>query len=273
MYVRNIPAGMDPDIVARIDERLLAIRSEHGVSIPLAIESGSRAWGFPSPDSDYDCRFIFVRPLDQHLSLWPARDVIETPLDAIFDVNGWELGKALKLMLRGNAVVIEWLTSPISYGSEQRFQQEFLSLARRVADRSALARHYLHLGERQRRIYFTDENSIPQKKIFYALRPAAALRWLRLHPDEPIAPMHFPTLLNECEPPGDVRAITDDLMARKAVTHELGSEVLPLPLANFIDAEFGQASDLLKDAALHPTKQHVEEAETFFRETVKRMSA
>jgi hypothetical protein len=81
--------------------------------MPLAIESGSRAWGFPSPDSDYDCRFIFVRPIEDYLSPWQRRDVIETPLEGDFDVNGWELGKAIRLLAKGNAVIIEWLMSPI----------------------------------------------------------------------------------------------------------------------------------------------------------------
>ena len=73
-----------------------------GARIPWAIESGSRAWGFPSPDSDYDCRFLFIRPRDQYLSLWPARDVMEPPLDKTYDVNGWDLAKAVKLVVKGN---------------------------------------------------------------------------------------------------------------------------------------------------------------------------
>jgi predicted nucleotidyltransferase len=152
------------------------VRADHGVAIPLAIESGSRAWGFPSPDSDYDCRFLFVRSERDYLSLWRKRDVIEMPVDRVLDVNGWDIGKALKLLLKGNAVIIEWLTSPITYRTDPQFRDEFLELVRAVADRALIARHYLHLGERQRRTYFRDTKSVPQKKVFYALRPAAALR-------------------------------------------------------------------------------------------------
>jgi predicted nucleotidyltransferase len=112
--VRAIPSELDPAVVADVDARLDGVAAEHGVRIPWAIESGSRAWGFPSPDSDYDCRFIFVRPADAYVSLWPARDVIETPLDAVFDVNGWDLGKAIKLISKGNVVPTEWLRSPIT---------------------------------------------------------------------------------------------------------------------------------------------------------------
>ena len=89
--------------------------ADHNVRILLAVESGSRAWGFPSPDSDFDCRFIYVRRSGEYLSLFPPRDVIEFPPDPLLDVNGWDLGKALRLLLKGNAVVIEWLTSPYIY--------------------------------------------------------------------------------------------------------------------------------------------------------------
>jgi predicted nucleotidyltransferase len=118
MTLRDIPPSMDHSAVAKIDARLSAIALEQRVVIPLGIESGSRAWGFPSPDSDFDCRFIFVRSMDDYLSLFALHDVIETPLVDDLDVNGWDLIKALKLLLKGNAVVIEWLTSPIIYAAD-----------------------------------------------------------------------------------------------------------------------------------------------------------
>lgn len=232
---------MDPAVVAQIDERLARICVDHKVRIPLAIESGSRAWGFPSPDSDYDCRFIYVRPTGTYLSLWHTRDVIETPVDRLFDVNGWDLAKAVKLLLKGNAVVIEWLTSPISYGTDPGFKADFLALVRNVASRQRIARHYLHLGERQRRTYFRDGKAVPLKKVFYALRPAAALRWLRVHSGETVAPMHFPTLLAECGPPEIVAELARTLIKKKAQTRELASEPLPDPIARFIDSEFDLA--------------------------------
>jgi predicted nucleotidyltransferase len=254
----------------RVSAALGTIRRDHGVSIPLAIESGSRAWGFPSPDSDYDCRFIFVRPAAHYLSPWQRRDVIEMPLAGDLDVNGWELGKALKLLLKGNAVIIEWLTSPIVYEMDQEFRQGFLRLARATADRTLIARHYLHLGERQRRAYFQDEKEIPLKKIFYALRPAAALRWLRLRPEEAVAPMHFPTLLNECDPPPEIKEIAAALLSKKAITRELGKGPLPRPIGEFIDREFELArAGLLGEKC--PIDQTKAQAEAFFRNTVLRL--
>jgi predicted nucleotidyltransferase len=273
MSLRNIPSSFDAATVSQIDHRLSAVEASHGVSIPLAIESGSRAWGFASPDSDYDCRFVFVRPVDHLLSPWPRRDVIETPLKGDLDVNGWELGKALKLLLKGNAVIIEWLRSPIVYRGEAWFRDGFLSFARRFANRDLIGRHYLHLGERQRRVYFGDGKSVPQKKIFYALRPAATLRWMRLHPEVSIAPMHFPTLMNECDPPPDVLAISAELIERKAVSRELGAEPLPPPIAAFIDSEFDRARADFEGRMIEVNDDARSAAEHFFRDAIHHLAA
>jgi uncharacterized protein len=272
MYLRSIPSTMALEAVARIDARLADIRVGDEVAIPLAIESGSRAWGFPSPDSDYDCRFIFIRPLEHYLSPWPRRDVIETPFQEDLDINGWDLAKALRLLVKGNATVTEWLTSPIVYHADHELRSGMLELVDALADRDLVARHYLHLGERQRRTYFADEKAVPLKKIFYALRPAAALRWLRHHPGAAVAPMHFPTLLEECAPPAEVLAIAADLIARKALTRELGSEPLPPAIGAFIDAEFAAARDSFAEGAVSPAPEAKARIEAFFVATLRRLA-
>ena len=262
---------MAPDKVAQIDTLLDRAVAEHGVHIPLAIESGSRAWGFPSPDSDYDCRFIFVRTARGHLTPWPQRDVIEFVLHDELDANGWDLAKALRLLLRGNAVIIEWLSSPVVYRGQDWFRQAFLAFTRQVANRDAIARHYLHLGERQRRMYFGDGSAVAQKKIFYALRPAAALRWLVMRPGEAVAPMDFPTLMAECDPPSDLRREVADLLARKAVTHELGVAPLSPAVTAFIDQEFNRARAVWDEGRAHATHEQRIDAEAFYRRVVERL--
>ena len=272
MTLRSVEA-LPPDAVRAVDARLAAIRAEHGVAIPLAVESGSRAWGFPSPDSDFDCRFVFVRRLEGYLSPWGRRDVIETPIEGELDVNGWDLAKALKLLVKGNAVIVEWLTSPLVYEGEPAFRDDFLALARRCADRRLVARHYLHLGERQQRVYLEDAARVRLKRVFYALRPAAALRWLRAQPNEAVAPMHFPTLMAECEPPADVAAIVADLIARKAISRELGIAALPPAIGRFIDAEFAAARAAFGPVEHGPTSEAIAAAEAFFRTWVQRLDA
>jgi len=271
MSLRSIPSDMDGAKVAAIDAMLDRIADDNRVFLPLAIESGSRAWGFSSPDSDYDCRFVFVRPIADHLTPWPARDVIELPLQDDLDANGWDLAKALRLLLKGNAVIIEWLRSPVIYRGQAWFRDGFLAFARQAASREAIGRHYLHLGERQRRVYFGDGTSVAQKKIFYALRPAATLRWLRMHPAEAVAPMHFPTLLSECDPPGALRDEVASLMIRKAVTRELGTAPLPPVVAGFIDAEFELARGAFEAGQASASEEVVAQAEHFYRMVVERL--
>src|SRR5690349_6432057 len=144
--MRHLPEDFDPAAVAAIDHRLDAVAVEHEVAIPWAIESGSRAWGFPSPDSDYDCRFVFVRPVRAYLDPWPPRDVIETPLEGVLDTNGWDLRKAVQLAVAGNATVGEWLRSPWVYRGEPAFAADLLGLVDDVIDPVLLRRHYLHVG-------------------------------------------------------------------------------------------------------------------------------
>ena len=268
-----MPDDFDRRCLAEVDSRLAEIVRGQRVAIGLAIESGSRAWGFPSPDSDYDCRFLFVRPAVDYLSPWHKRDVIETPLEDDIDLNGWELGKALKLLLKGNAVVIEWLMSPIVYEADARFRGELTDFAYHWSNRTGVMRHYLHLGEGQRRTYFADGKDVKIKKLFYALRPAAALRWLRLHADQAVAPMHFLTLMEESDPPPDVLATARELIRLKAETRELGSGPLPPEIETFVDGEFAAARAMLPDRSPRPSPEAKAAAEALFRATVARLGA
>lgn len=261
---------MSRDSVQQIDEMLQRIGQEHQVQILLAVESGSRAWGFESPDSDYDCRFIFIRGIEQYLSLSPPRDVIEIPIDPIFDINGWDLGKALKLMLKGNAVVVEWLQSPISYCGSEDFKIELLAFATKFASRELVARHYLHLGLRQRRMYFGDGRFITLKKLFYALRPATVLRWLRHHPHERVPPMHFPTLMEGSEPPNAIYDLVSSLIERKAQRRELGTELIPHDIGRYVDAEFEMATRLLSPSRVTLSPEAHEEADSLFCRWVRK---
>lgn len=239
--MRAIPTDFDVAAVAAIDAKLAAIQREERVAIPLAIESGSRAWGFASPDSDYDCRFIYVRATDDYLTPWPQRDVIEVPLEGDLDVNGWDIVKAIPLIVKGNAVVLEWLQSPVVYQADPDFRAALLQFATEHASRSSIILHHYHLGDRQRRTYFPAGGVVPIKKLFYVLRPAATLRWMRVHPDRVIPPMHFPTLMAECDPPSQIAKIVADLIASKAVTRELGAATVPTKIDDFIEEEFALA--------------------------------
>jgi len=127
---------MNNTIIARevrleIERRLNAIESDYGVKVLLACESGSRAWGFASDDSDYDVRFIYIQPTSWYLTvdLEDRRDVIETPIEGVWDINGWELRKALKLFSKSNPPLLEWLQSTINDAGNRAFSRSLQATA------------------------------------------------------------------------------------------------------------------------------------------------
>lgn len=206
---------IDPMFRARAEAALAAIEQEEGVRILLAIESGSRAWGFPSRDSDYDVRFVFIRPLNDYLRISRPRDIIERPIDDELDLIGWDLSKALGLMLRSNAVIGEWLAAPIVYRSDPAAVAELRILVRKAAHIPALAYHYDRLA---RGAWVAGEGDIRLKSYCYAVRPVLALRWLRER-GTPL-PMDLPALLAGVVIPKPVEEAIGDLLSRKAVATE-----------------------------------------------------
>jgi uncharacterized protein len=250
---RPCPSSMPSQEWSQVQSRLDDVVCAHEVAILWAIESGSRAWGFPSPDSDFDCRFIYVRPPEQQIRLDPHRDVIETPLTPILDVNGWDLKKALKLMLKGNAVVLEWLASPIVYRGDDTFREETSALAHVVADRCLLTRHYAHLCARQWERHF-DGREVRLKKLFYALRPAMSLRWLRVHEGLAVPPMSFLETMAQADVSPTLMAQISELISIKAVTREMGDGQAPKDLADFIDHELKLGLEALKSLKPKPNE-------------------
>ena len=231
-----IPAAIRAEILARLD----SIERRDDVRILLAVESGSRAWGFPSPDSDYDARFIYVRPAEWYVSVEPGRDVIEDEVGEL-DVSGWDLRKALGLMLKGNAVLVEWLTSPVVYHEAQGFRSDFTALLETSLRPASLLHHYLGLGQAMRRNNAFRGESFPIKKYFYVLRPAVALRWLRVHGYASLPPMSLPLLAADCDLLPVLASLLGDLIEKKRATRELGSTP-PIPAFEaFIDEEFARA--------------------------------
>jgi predicted nucleotidyltransferase len=259
---------MNPDVVRAIDARLDRVEEEHDVRVLWAIESGSRAWGFPSPDSDYDCRFLYVRRVGDYLSLRARPDVIETPLDKVFDVNGWDVRKALALMVKGNATVGEWLRSPIVYRGDVAFRDELLALAEDIVDPNALRRHHVHVARNNLALL---ASSGVAKKFFYALRPAVTLRWMRLRETTAPPPMDLPTLVAEAALPESLRAAVDELIDRKARTREMGSIVVQDVLLDFVETELATAEAMLSDPMSPGAGEARERAWTHAEEAFRRL--
>lgn len=256
-----------PEIAkARWDEvqrRLDAIERQEGCRILLAIESGSRAWGFPSPDSDYDVRFVYVRPADWYLSLHPGRDVIETPIEDDMDVNGWDLRKALLLVLKSNAVISEWLESPIVYRRDAAALRQLRRFADRALHPRALAYHYLHLARQQVAAKLA-RDQVALKRYFYALRPALTLRFLRRHPGRR-PPMHLSALLADADLPTATLGKIEALVAAKRQTREMGSGKRIPALDRLIAAEITEATATIATTAPKRGAAELAAADRLFR--------
>ena len=116
------------EITESIRSELKQIEGQKGVRILHAVESGSRAWGFSSPDSDYDVRFVYVRPITEYLKVNESKDVIEWKLDDVLDINGWDLKKFMSLCLNGNATPFEWMNSPVVYHTTPEWDEDCLGV-------------------------------------------------------------------------------------------------------------------------------------------------
>lgn len=174
-------------------EKLKEIEKRENVKIIHCVESGSRAWGFASPDSDYDVRFIYVRPREYYLRLDKTRDVIEWQLDDTLDINGWDLKKALTLLHKSNPTLFEWNSSPIVYKTTDEWQRISMVISRYFVAKSGIY-HYLSTAKTNYREYLQGEK-VRFKKYFYVLRPLLACKWILAEGTPP--PMEFSTLMEK----------------------------------------------------------------------------
>jgi uncharacterized protein len=201
----TIEHPIDPQVRTQIEATLAHIEREHSVKILFACESGSRGWGFASPDSDYDVRFIYAHCVDWYLTVFPGRDVIELPISDVYDVSGWDLRKALGLLRNGNATLIEWLSSPVVYRADLSFLATVRAAAQQVHRPERAFHHYLHMVKKNYRDYLRGE-VVRLKKYLYVLRPLLACLWIEQQRGP--VPMRFADL---------VEAIVTDAVLKNAI--------------------------------------------------------
>ncbi len=224
-----------PEIAQEILRRLHVAETEHDVRILYACESGSRAWGFASEDSDFDVRFIYARQPDWYLSfdVERRRDVIEYPIVDEIDCGGWDLRKALHLFTRTNGALLEWLNSPIVYIEKGSFARRLRELAPQTFNDIALCYHYCHMARANAREYLLRDQA-RLKKYFYVLRPLFAIRYIEGGGGVP--PMEFEKLLDTVAP-DELRPSILELLRLKRSLPELGVGK-PIPeINNFIAQE------------------------------------
>lgn len=200
----------------KIQEQLRRIEEAENIKILFAVESGSRAWGFASPDSDYDVRFIYIRRLEDYLRLNTIRDVIELPIDDALDINGWDLQKTLRLLHKSNPTLFEWFSSPIVY-QETEFADKFRDLMMHYFSSKKTMYHYVSMAEENYREYLKGD-LIRAKKYFYVLRPVLACQWILDRGTPP--PMLFSELL-KAELPVELIDVVNQLLELKMNSPEV----------------------------------------------------
>ncbi len=247
-----------------IVDTLKQVESDYEVRILWAIESGSRSWGFESPDSDYDVRFIYVNKPNWYLSVREKRDVIELPIDETLDISGWDLRKTLRLFKKSNPVLIEWLVSPFVYMQYSGFKDRLLESARDCFSRKACAYHYLRMAENNYRRYVQPRDTVNLKKYFYVLRPLFNIFWLK--EKDTIPPMRFQETLEQVDVPCTVYVAVKDLLEEKKKASEIGLGSHLAVLDEFIEEGLVAANDFCDIADVGHID--IEQVDHIFRETL-----
>ena len=209
---------MSDEIVSRIKKKLTEIEETENIRILHCVESGCRAWGFASPDSDYDVRFVYVRPAEWYLKLEKTRDVIEWQLDDVYDISGWDIQKMLRLLYKSNPTVFEWKNSPIVYRTTEDWKR-ISEVTDSYFSRTHGIYHYLSTARHNYKEYLRTEE-VRLKKYFYVLRPLLACRWIADKETPP--PMLFSELM-EAELESDIRPYVEELLEKKMQTPEIGT--------------------------------------------------
>lgn len=205
-----------------VPQKLREIEEEYNVKVLWAVESGSRAWGFESSDSDFDVRFIYKRQVRDYLKLTPSRDVIELPMDDTWDINGWDLDKMLKLLANSNPTLFEWLQSPIVY-LKTDFDKKIRPLLEKCMSEERMMYHYLSTAKGQMAKYLR-RDLVKPKKYLYVLRPVLACKWIEKYHTAP--PVLFDRLVESCLP-SDFKVSVEQLLDIKKKSSE-STEIAPI---------------------------------------------
>lgn len=224
-------------MIISILNNLAEIEKDSEVVIFYACESGSRAWSFPSANSDYDVRFLYVHPPAWYLSVIQKSDVIERPIEGLLDIAGWDLKKALQLLRKSNPPLLEWLGSPIIYKDTHEISTQMRALAKAYISPRACIYHYLHMAEGNYRDYLLAEQ-LSHKKYLYVLRPLLAAKWIEQ--GYGLVPTEFTTLMQRLLPVSPLRKVIEDLIEQKRTGNEFDKAPRISMLDDFCESEIAR---------------------------------
>jgi len=214
-FIINHRVGSE-DMKNIILEKLTELQAQHGIKVLYACESGSRAWGFPSPDSDYDVRFIYKHDLNWYLTLVENQDTINLPIDAVLDIGGWDIRKSLRLLWKSNMALLEWVQSPMVYRAAPAFIESLSPVTESCFSPIAAMHHYLSMSKKYYAACVVSEK-VKLKQYFYALRATLAGQWIAQQQCMP--PIAFADLLPLVND-NQLQAVIDELLVLKAGQNE-----------------------------------------------------
>ena len=223
----------------QINAALEEIERTENVRILYAVESGSRAWGFASPDSDYDVRFVFARAFSDYLKVEPKRDVIEKMLPDDLDVSGWDIYKALRLFRASNPPLLEWLHSPIIYQESGEFAQTLRDIAAVTFSPKRTAYHYVSMARKNYAVNIAGKDAVTLKKYLYVIRPLFCVQWLETHMTPP--PTAFSEIRDGIELAPEINKILEDLLAKKREAKETDKSAPYAALNAYLEMEIERA--------------------------------
>lgn len=225
------------NIYKEILRRLKKVQDNENIKILYACESGSRAWGFHSSDSDYDVRFIYIRRPEFYLSIDEGRDVIEHPIIDDIDLSGWDLKKALKLFRKSNPPLLEWLQSPIIYMKQYSVSEQLKSLLPIYYSPISCMHHYSNMAEGNLRDYLRNDK-VWIKKYFYVLRPVLACNWIER--DLGPVPTEFEKLVEKIIKDGTLKKSINELIKKKKAGEELAWGNKIPEISEFIETDIAR---------------------------------
>ncbi|HZV68473.1 MAG TPA: nucleotidyltransferase domain-containing protein [Saprospiraceae bacterium] len=250
----------------KINRYLSEIEDQHDIRILLACETGSRAWGFPSPDSDFDIRLIYVHRKDWYLSLSEKKDSIELMFENNeLDISGWDLRKSLRLLWKSNPPLLERIQSPIIYKSDPEFLQGINEVAGKCYSKIATLHHYLSMTIKLISD-IEEEYEYKLKKLFYALRAATACQWIIER--EEIPPIEFDIMLTQLNIDTKIISRIRELIQLKAGKEESYDHKGEYELINFIKSNIDYAED--QSMTLPPSNAKPDLLDSFFINVLNR---
>lgn len=241
MKYENFEGAVSDLILMKIKE----IEEKEHIRVLHVIESGSRAWGFASPDSDYDVRFIYMRDKNSYLSLRDTKDFIDWELNEVLDINGWDLKKALQHFHKSNATLFEWSNSPVVYYTTEEWRELYeVAAAKYFACKSAMYHYY---GTANKNYYeHLTEDMVKYKKYFYVLRPLLACKWIEEKKCPP--PVLFDELSNAVLE-ADMREAVENLLAKKVKMSESDKAPKINKINQYIEKKLRYYKELLETMA------------------------